>query len=247
MDKAINKRKPIIGILPSVEPSNKMTKVNYGYTNGIIKHGGIPMIFTFVENETDMKQMVDLCDAILLVGGVDVDPKLFGEEKLNDTVDISPERDALELPVIKMALEQDKPILGVCRGIQILNVALGGTLYQDLAVQNTASNALVHSQKIGYPEGGHYVDIVKGSLLDDLFGEEKTFVNTYHHQAVKDVAPGLEVGAFSEDGLVEAVYLRERPYVLAVQWHPELIREQHKCSDKIFEYFMSCVYKKIEG
>ena len=88
------KRKPIIGILPSLEPSNKMTKVNYGYTNGIIKHGGIPMIFTFVEDEADIKQMVDMCDAFLCVGGVDVNPALYGAEKFNDTVDWSIERDA---------------------------------------------------------------------------------------------------------------------------------------------------------
>ena len=164
------KRKPIIGILPSLEPSNKMTKVNYGYTNGIIKHGGIPMIFTFVEDEADIKQMVDMCDAFLFVGGVDVNPALYGEEKFNDTVDWSIERDALERPVVKMAMEQDKPIMGVCRGIQIINVSLGGTLYQDLPVQNTAPNAHVHSQTVGYPEGGHNINIVKGSLFEELFG-----------------------------------------------------------------------------
>ena len=241
------KRKPIIGILPSVEPTNKMTKVNYGYTHGIIKHGGIPMIFTFVEDEADIQQMVDMCDAFLFVGGVDVNPALYGEEKFNDTVDWSIERDHLEAPVVRMAMAQNKPIMGVCRGIQIINATLGGTLYQDLPVQNTAPNAHVHSQKVGYPEGGHNVDIVKGTLFHELFGVDKTYVNTYHHQSLKDIAPGFTIGAYGEDGIVEAIYMKDRPHVFAVQWHPELIREQHDCSDKLFEYFMKCAYEQIQG
>ncbi len=243
------KDKPIIGILPSIEPSNSMTKVNYGYTAGIIRHGGIPFIFSFVNEKGDMKTLVDMCDGILLIGGVDPDPSIYGETILNETVEISSERDALEFPVLKMALEKDIPILGICRGIQALNVGLGGTLYQDLPTQlktnGNDSATIVHAQKDAYPTGGHTINIKKDTPLYEMFDSEEAFVNTHHHQAIKDLASCLEVMATTSDGIIEAVYMKEKPYVFGVQWHPELIWEKHSDSDKIFEYFIDSVKRKM--
>ena len=242
-----NYRKPIIGILPSIEPSNSMTKVNFGYTDGVIRHGGIPFIFTFVKEKDDMKRLVDMCDGLIFIGGVDPDPAIYGEEIINDTVDISVERDELEFPVLEMAMKQDKPILGICRGIQAINIGMGGTLYQDIPaqLQKSEDEKVIHAQKDAYPVGGHKIKILQGTPLYDIFGKDEAFVNTHHHQAVKDLAPGFEVMAMAQDGIAEAIYMKERPYVFGVQWHPELIWQKHSDSDKIFQYFIKCVKDKM--
>ena len=135
MEKPSPDRKPIVGLLPSVDDMTGATKLSAAYTKAVLAHGGVPFLFSFLQEEADMRQLAQQCDAFLFTGGIDPDPALYGEEKLNDTVEISDCRDRLEFPLLKMALELDRPVLGICRGIQVLNVALGGSLYQDLPAQ----------------------------------------------------------------------------------------------------------------
>ena len=246
MEKQIGNRKPVIGLLPSVDDMTGATKLSTGYMNAVIAHGGIPFLFTFLKEERDMRQLALQCDAFLFTGGIDPDPVLYGEQKLNDTVEISECRDALEFPLIKIALELDKPILGICRGIQVLNVALGGTLYQDLPAQMPES-PVCHRQKAGYPDAGHFINIAEGTPLRDLFGESRTFVNTYHHQAIKTLAPDLLLMASTDDGIAEAACVKEKPYVFGVQWHPELIYDKNEGCDRIFSYFIDCAKQKMSG
>lgn len=184
-----------------------LTEVHNVYTDAVHKAGGLPLPTCGV----DAGEMAELCDGLLLTGGVDLDPALYGEEILNDSVNIKAERDIFELALFRAFWERSKPILGICRGCQLINVALGGTLYQDLAEQK----GLVHSD----PALRHAVYAEEGSVLRHLFGA-RFLVNSTHHQAVKDAAPGLRITARSKEGIVEAFEHKTRP-VLATQFHPE--------------------------
>lgn len=239
-------RKPVVGLLPSVDDMTGATKLSTGYMNAVTAHGGIPFLFTFLTEEADMRQLALQCDAFLFTGGIDPDPVLYGEEKLNDTVQISACRDALEFPLLKIALERDKPILGICRGLQVLNVALGGTLYQDLPAQMPGS-PVCHRQKAGYPEDGHFVEIAAATPLGKIYGETRAFVNTYHHQAIKTLSPQLVLMASADDGVAEAACMKEKPYVFGVQWHPELIYDKSRGCNDIFSYFLDCARQKMSG
>ncbi|MER3489993.1 MAG: peptidase C26 [Meiothermus sp.] len=162
-------------------------------------------------------------DGLLLPGGVDVDPAHFGEEPIPENGEVSPERDALELHLARYAAERGLPTLGICRGIQVMNVALGGSLYQDLPTQGF--QAVQHYQKSEAGVLAHSLEQVGESPLSGLF-EARFRVNSYHHQGLKDLAPGLRDVALAPDGLVEAVVLEGHPFFLGVQWHPELLPQQ---------------------
>jgi putative glutamine amidotransferase len=185
--------------------------------------GGVPVILPFVPDAA--LEMLDVIDGLILSGGSDLDPALFGDTEVHpQTYDILPDRDAAELALAKGALDRDMPILGICRGIQALNVAMGGTLYQDVPDQYSAD--IAHRQQeesIPADQSGHSVTVEEGSLLERTYGNGPVPVNSFHHQAVKDVAPGLVVSGRSEDGLVEAVESTTHGFVLGVQWHPELM------------------------
>lgn len=180
---------------------------NWTYPEAVRRGGGLPVIAPGVCAE----ELAQLCDALLLTGGADVDPALYGEEKLNDSVSFNPKRDQYELELFREFSRLGKPILGVCRGCQLINVALGGTLYQDLPTQLNTVHRL--------DTGRHGVHAEAGSILHGLFGAAFQ-TNSTHHQSVKDPAPGLWVTARSEEGVVEAFEHREKP-IFATQFHPE--------------------------
>ena len=207
-----------------------------GYLNGIEQAGGIPFIFPLGADEEDAVRLCGLCDGFLFTGGHDVSPALYGEEPVNDTIAPCAARDALEAIVLRQALRQDKPLLGICRGIQFLNAALGGTLYQDLPSQHPSS--VNHHMRPPYDRAAHRVRLVGGSPLQKLLGVSDLGVNSYHHQAVRELAPGLRAMAESEDGLVEAVYLPSHTFAWAVQWHPEFSYKTDAASRAIFEAFV---------
>jgi putative glutamine amidotransferase len=169
--------------------------------------------------------MLDLIDGLLLTGGADIDPARFGEAEVHPrTYDILPDRDEAEIELTRGALSREIPILGICRGIQVLNVAMGGTLYQDVPDQFSAEIAhRQHEEAIPADEPGHIINVAPNSLLERTYGEGPIGVNSFHHQAVKDLADGLVASGTSEDGLIEAVESPDRAFVLGVQWHPELM------------------------
>ena len=210
-------RKPLICISSDRKPLESderrwLTQLHNVYTDAVWAAGGIPLPTCGVGAE----ELAQLCDGLLLSGGVDLDPMLYGEARLNDTVQIVPERDEFELALFRAFWEQGKPIFGICRGCQLINVALGGTLYQDLVEQK----GLYHSD----PELRHEVQTEEKSVLRQLFGES-FFTNSTHHQAVKDAASGLRITARSAEGIVEAFEHVSRP-VLATQFHPERLTGQ---------------------
>ncbi|MCR5627841.1 MAG: gamma-glutamyl-gamma-aminobutyrate hydrolase family protein [Lachnospiraceae bacterium] len=180
-------------------------------------------------------ELIDKCDGLLFTGGQDVSPKLYDEEPL-DCVECCVERDKMETIVLKRAIETDKPLLGICRGIQFINAALGGTLYQDLPLQHPSLTE--HHQKPPYEIPVHRAELIENTPLRKCLGRDKISVNSYHHQAVKEVAPELKPMALSEDGITEAVYRPGNTFLWAVQWHPEFSYTTDENSAEIFKAFV---------
>lgn len=207
------------------------------YVDAVERAGAVPLVTSL----TCAEEMARLCDGLVLSGGGDLDPALYGEEILNGTVKFMEERDSYELELLAAFRREGKPVLGICRGCQIINVALGGTLYQDLVEQR----GLVHMD----PELRHPVTAREGSVLHDLYGADFR-VNSTHHQAVKLLAPGLRADAWSEEGLVEAFSHESEP-ILAVQFHPERLTgflwdERTPDFGSLFGYFTELVKSRAE-
>ena len=181
--------RPLIGVTPLWRTEKEHLWMRLEYLEGVMEAGGAPVVFPFTEDEELVAQLTQMCDGILFTGGHDISPSIYGEEPLPQLEDVSEQRDRLELLVLKKAMELHKPIFGICRGIQFLNAALGGTLYQDIPTQYDTE--IAHHQSEPYPVPTHQVNIVPGSPLAGLLGNDPIMVNSFHHQAVKDLAPGL--------------------------------------------------------
>lgn len=207
-----------------------------GYMDGIIAAGGIPVMLPLTEDGESILQIVRSFDGFLFTGGQDVSPEFYGEGRLPECGECSPQRDAMEKVLLEAALDADKPIFGICRGIQFLNAALGGTLYQDLPTQYVSETE--HHMVPPYDRIAHKVAILKDTPLSAMLSLETLGVNSYHHQAVKALSPRLKPMAVSEDGLTEAVYMPGWRFVMAVQWHPEFFFKKDRSSAIIFEKFV---------
>lgn len=228
--------KSIIGIVPLIDREKESYWMLPGYMQGIMEAGGLPVMLPLTEDREGIRQLARYCGGFLFTGGQDVSPELYGEEKIPQCGECCPERDRMESILLEEALRADKPILGICRGIQFINAALGGTLYQDIPFQvNTKTE---HHQRPPYDVPVHEVCVKEGTALYDLLGVQKIKVNSYHHQAVKDLSPRLKAMAVSEDGLIEGAYMPDRKFVWAVQWHPEFSWRTDENSRKIFRAFV---------
>ena len=232
----MDQKRPVIGVVPLYDIQRVSLWMIPGYLDGIAAAGGIPVVLPLTEDEQVLGQLANDVDGFLMTGGQDVSPALYGEERLDSCGETLPVRDGMESRLFQLCLERDVPVLGICRGIQLMNVLLGGTLYQDLPSQRPTQTE--HHMSPPYDRPVHQVEICKGTPLFDLLQTERMDVNSYHHQAVRDKAPALQTMAVSEDGLIEAVCLPERPFVWAVQWHPELSWRTDEKSRRIFEAFV---------
>lgn len=222
-------KKPIIAITADsiVEAQTVINQISADFAprdlkEAIIAAGGIPVIFPFPDRselgEEMARALVTTVDGIIIPGGPDVDPTYYQEEPIRELGRTAYQRDAFEFPLVKAAKEAGVPVFGICRGLQVINVAFGGNLYQDLTVQNPESY-MKHSQLApgGFPT--HYVKVSQSSAFYETLGE-RAYVNSRHHQAVKELAPGFEVTASAADGVVEAIETPDK-LITAVQWHPE--------------------------
>jgi putative glutamine amidotransferase len=238
-----NTKRPTIGVTPIWDEKKDSIWMLPGYMQGLEDAGAVPVILPLTISEAVLKQTSDFFDGFLFTGGHDVDPKLYGQEKTELCGEICEVRDKMETYIFREAvLNQNKPALGICRGIQFFNVLLGGTLYQDIPAEfSNASNAISHAQKPPYDAHAHAVKLISKSPLGKLIGEERIEVNSYHHQGINRLAKGLEVMALADDGLVEAVRMPAHPYAWAVQWHPELSLKD-EVSKKIFASFVGNAY-----
>ncbi|MGD2077935.1 MAG: gamma-glutamyl-gamma-aminobutyrate hydrolase family protein [Chloroflexota bacterium] len=191
------------------------------YTEAIVKAGGIPLLIPLGLPEQDLLTILDRVDGLILPGGADVDPFVYGDQRHPKVYGIDRERDRTELFVARAAVAQRKPFLAICRGIQVLNIALGGSLWQDIPSQ--IPGAVNHDTSDDQPRNhlAHTVSLRPDSLLARLMGHRERWVNSYHHQSLRDLAPELVVTATAEDGVIEAVENPGQPYAVGVQWHPE--------------------------
>ncbi len=224
---------PIIGVTPLYDAERSSYWMLPGYFKGLQAAGCAPIMLPLTTNAQILQQLAQTCNGFLFTGGQDVDPTLYGAERKPYCGPACPERDAAEQLLLKLALQQNKPVLGICRGIQFLNAALGGTLYQDLNTEY--GSAVEHHMSPPYNRAAHTVTLLPNTPLRQLLGVEVLGVNSYHHQAVKKLAPGLQAAALSQDGLTEAVFMPQQKFVWAVQWHPEFFYETDSASLKIFK------------
>ena len=227
--------RPIIGLLAEVD-NELTTQVVHSYVRAIEGAGGTPIILPYVTDAEVIEHYAGLCDGILFTGGVDVEPSRYGEETKPDCGEIQKYRDELEFAVIERVLDTKKPLIAICRGAQLLNVALGGTLYQD--IPSEIDTPVSHRQSEPKFSPSHDVRVIEGTPLSELTGMERISANSFHHQALKTLGEGLRVMAFADDGIVEAVYSTGEQYIRAYQWHPERLFENNEQNRRIFEDFI---------
>lgn len=196
----------------------------------IVKSGGVPVILPSVDPKF-VEDYIDLFDGIIFAGGFDVDPTFFGEEPHQKLGATYRKRDLFEIALLKESIKANKAIMGICRGMQIINVGLGGTLYQDLS--ENPDSFIKHSQNAPGNLPSHHVNVAKDSTLFNLVGE-RPYVNSRHHQALKDIAPSLKVVATADDHVPEALESIDGNQILAIQWHPENMFKHYEYSKNIF-------------
>ena len=245
----VTRKRPIVGIptqtlqslggvSAEIPPSWVMSQ---RYVMTLTNAGAIPWLIPLVDDET-LRGVYDALDAVFLPGGADIDPVSYGKapHPLCDKTDR--ERDRVELALARWAMEEGKPLLGVCRGMQLINLAAGGTLFQDIAEQ--MPHALKHDY---FPFSGqsftrdylaHEVSVVQGTRLAGVFGAGQLRVNSMHHQGVRDIGEGLIVSATAPDGLVEGLESANGSYVVAVQWHPEALTDSQSAARRLFDEFV---------
>jgi putative glutamine amidotransferase len=230
--------KPIIGVLAVID-NERLGSVQYPYVKAIEKSGGTPILLPYSDDESAMEHFVELCDGFFFTGGVDISPTRYGEEVKSTCGEIQHYRDSFEFDMINKVLKTEKPILAVCRGAQLVNIVLGGTLYQDIPSEITTD--VVHRQTEPKFSFSHEINIVENTPFAALVPKGRIKANSFHHQAIKKLGKGLAVMATCDDGIIEAVYLESERYVRAYQWHPERLFDICDYNKAIFKDFVeSC-------
>ena len=230
----MSERKPVIGITTDLKEGH--FAIEDKYAHAVIKAGGIPVLIPSVTgNDVLIVETMNTLDGLLLPGSRDMDPKFYGEDPNPKIRPMSIERTETEFSVLREAIENEKPVLGICGGMQLLNVFFGGSLYQD--IYEYVPEAIAHEKG-----AEHEIDVTDGSILHRITDSLSFAVKSYHHQSVNRVGGGLIVNAVTKDGIVEGIESENGAYVLGVQWHPEL--EDTEISRSIFEEFISAAAKK---
>ncbi len=229
--------RPLIGVTGLHDWQNDIIRQNETYIRAVEKAGGAPIVLAPTENREVIASYIERIDGLIISGGPDMGAHYFGEEPHKDLGRISPLMDEFELMIIKGAIENDIPLFGICRGLQVINVALGGTLYQDIYAQTDTE--IQHRQDAPREFTAHSIRIEEGSMLHQLYGE-KLRVNTFHHQSIKDLGMDLKATAYAPDGIIEAIESidKDNGFVLAVQWHPEGMWNSSYNYDNIFKKFI---------
>jgi putative glutamine amidotransferase len=237
-------KKPVIGINSSrvikhetAYSHSVIESLSNDYVESVIKAGGVPVILPILSDEESIRRQIELLDGVILSGGVDINPLVYNEEPSPKLGYIFPDKDTFDLLIVKIACELNKPILAICRGHQILNIAFGGTLYQDLS--DMEGCYIKHQQQTKDGAATHTIDITPNSILHSILGSS-IVTNTFHHQAIKDLAPGFKVTAYSKDNVIEAIEQCDKKFVVGVQFHPEIMTAYNdKNMFKLFKAFIT--------
>lgn len=242
--------RPVIGICPQIYSSRKDELIcTRSYSEAVLDAGGMPLMLPWLEDEARLVEALGLVDGLLIPGGEDVDPAQYGEDMRVGCGLPVPELDAMQVSTVRLADSLDLPLLGVCRGLQVINVALGGTLYQDIDRDGLSDFAHMRPDRA---EG--FVHIVGITAESEILGRAPRDtdggirVNSLHHQAVRELAIGSVVAAYSPDGVIEALEFPDKP-ILGVQWHPELIHKKSPISAFVFRWLVETAgaADRIEG
>ncbi|MBC3888848.1 gamma-glutamyl-gamma-aminobutyrate hydrolase family protein [Acetobacterium paludosum] len=231
--------KALIGIT-STQVDDKMELLKE-YADAVVAGGGIPVIIPALECFPFYDEYLSMLDGILISGGQDILPLYYGEEPIEGfrlMVEMTPERDAFELVLIKKALENNMPILGICRGLQAIVIAGGGTLYQDIDTCIDRTMRIKHFQECSFCTDTHSVELQKKTKLFEILQKDSVMTNSVHHQSIKQIPDGYIVTGRTRDGIIEAVESVQHEFVLGVQWHPEKLLEKNREWAKLFRAFV---------
>lgn len=229
----------IIGVMPLFDRERDSYWMLPAYIKMLEEEGAIPVILPLTQNRRELDYFLGICGGFLLTGGQDVSPSLYGASPSPYCGEICSARDDMDVYILKNAVKADKAVLGICRGIQLMNAAYGGTLYQDLPTE--CDSDVNHHMSPPYDRCAHFVDVIKNSLLAKIIGAGRIGVNSYHHQAVHIPAAPFKVCAVSEDEIVEGLEMPDKRFVLGLQWHPEFSYLTDENSRKIVRAFVSSV------
>lgn len=220
-------KKPTIGLVGTIlidnnkkMPGIERVYVNNDYVEAIEKAGGIPIILPIVNDDNNILNQMQLCDGLVFTGGMDIHPKIYNEECRELMGFFNSKVDTYQKKLMVVALEHDIPSLCICRGHQLLNVMCGGSLYQDNV--EFKKNVLKHVQNSKRYEASHTIKTVKGSIVEQIFGDE-LWVNSFHHQSINRVGNDLSIAAVASDGIIEGIQHNNRTFFIGVQWHPEML------------------------
>jgi len=239
--------KPVIAVTPQLNMGEKEMRMNPAYFEALEDAGGVPVMLSIKSGEAEIDDLLEHVHGVMLPGGGDVYPGLYGEDVSEHCGETIPALDALEITLVRAAYKRGLPIFGICRGCQVINVALGGTLVQDIPALAKRDRPILHSQDklvpVDYPS--HAVTIYPDSRLFACLGQERVDVNSFHHQCILQVAPGMLVTAWSDDGLTEAAESGDpERFLLAIQWHPERMFKRDENARKLFRSFVENAAKR---
>lgn len=244
--------RPVIGITPAFETISSRLFLRSNYLEAVVRAGGLPVILPLTSAEADVEELVILLHGLVLTGGGDVDPAHFGEQPHPGLKEVQPLRDWQEMKLARLALGADIPLLGICRGIQIMNVALGGSLYQDLPDQRPGG--IEHFQMEPRTQTTHNVKVEGNSRLKRIVKTQPSeslnhgagfMVNSLHHQAVKELAGGFIVSAWAPDGVIEGIEAPGHLFYVGVQWHPEDLYDIDETSRALFSALVDASRHKM--
>ncbi|WP_105617385.1 gamma-glutamyl-gamma-aminobutyrate hydrolase family protein [Vallitalea okinawensis] len=227
-----------IGIFPDTNDINNKIELNKDYYNAIVNIGAIPIILPYAD-QVKLKDVLQIVDGVLLTGGDDIDPAFIDEEPLRSLGKVNPERDIRELSIARYCLEEEIPLLGICKGMQVMGIACGGQLYQDIYSQRT-THTIQHQQKAPSWYGWHEIQLEQDTNLYGIIQKTSVRVNSFHHQGMKACGELLKVCARSKDNLIEAIEHPEHPFYIGVQWHPERMFLKSSEQQQLFKAFFKC-------
>jgi putative glutamine amidotransferase len=239
--------RPVIGIpcrpdTSGLYPKRPVNAQNIAYSNAALDAGGIPILIPVEVNGDGLADLFQRIDGLIFCGGGDIDPVFYDEPPLVENLStIQKDRDAHELELMRLAIEHNKPFLAICRGIQVMNVAVGGNLWQDIYSQYPQAmrhDYYYHDDKLPRNHIAHEIRLDKHSLLYEIIGADRLSVNSLHHQAAKEIGATLEAVGFADDGIVEVLEVAGHSFGLGVQWHPEELVIEHETARKLFGAFI---------
>lgn len=232
-------KKPVIALTPYFNIDRDEPYMRPAYLTAIRAAGGIPVILPLDLTQDDLTQLLDGIDGVLFTGGPDIHPFYFGEDTQVNCGNVCLRRDKMELKLLELAMKAKKPIFGICRGIQLLNVGLGGDIYQDIPSQFHQEFPVAHTQPFAYDVPSHRVNVVADTWLGKMTHGSFLNVNSMHHQAVRRLAPGLVTCAYAANQLIEAIEKPDYPtFFLGVQWHPEYLWETDETMKRVWKAFV---------